>query len=171
MAEEKGKNIKAKVDENFRHLVRIANTDLDGNKPLLVALRKIRGINFQFANMVCAFANIDKGIKTGTLNDDQMNRLDEIIRNPSKFGAPIWMLNRRRDYETNENKHVILTDLDLAKDGDLKRLKKIKAYRGIRHMQGLPCRGQRTKSNFRKTKSKGGPKLGVVKKKLKSGRV
>jgi len=161
--EEKGKE--------FKHLVRIANTDLDGNKSLITALRKIKGINFQFANMVCVFANLEKGQKTGYLGEEQINKLDDIIRNPVKYGAPSWMLNRRRDYETNETSHLILSDLDLAKDNDLKRMKKIKCYRGVRHIMGLPCRGQRTKSNFRKTKSKGGPKLGVIKKKVKSGKV
>ena len=167
MAEEKT-NDKGK---DYKHLVRIANTDLDGSKPLGMALRKIKGINFQFAYMVCTLANIDAKQETGLLEDDQISRLNEIIKNPSKFGAPIWMLNRRRDYETNGDSHLILTDLDLAKEADLKRMKKIKCYRGVRHMLGLPCRGQRTKANFRRTKSKGGPKIGVVKKKAKAGRV
>jgi small subunit ribosomal protein S13 len=45
--------------------------------------------------------------------------------------------------------------LELQKEFDIKRLKKIKSYRGFRHMSGLPCRGQRTKSNFRKNRRKG----------------
>ena len=178
MAEEKetkGKDIGAKApepsEEGFKHLVRIANTDLDGSKPLGMALRKIKGVNFQFANMVCTLANIDAKQETGLLKDDQINRLDEVVKDPSKFGAPVWMLNRRRDYETNEDNHLLLSDLDLTKENDIKRLKKKKAYRGTRNMQGLPSRGQRTKSNFRRTKTKGGPKIGVVKKRAKAGRV
>ena len=53
-------------------------------------------------------------------------------------------------------------DLDFTVDNDLKRMKMIKCYRGMRHAFGLPVRGQRTKSNFRKNKGKAS--LGVVKK-------
>ena len=58
--------------------------------------------------------------------------------------------------------HLINTDLDLSKDGDIKRMKKVKSYKGLRHTWGLPVRGQRTRSNFRKNKGK--VSLGVVKK-------
>ncbi len=114
-----------------------------------------------FANAVCYLAGIDKNKLTGELNDDEVKKLEEVIKNPSKFGMPIWMLNRRKDYETGENKHLLVSDLDFTKENDIKRLKKIKAYRGVRHMFGLPVRGQRTRSNFRPNKGKA--RLGVKK--------
>jgi small subunit ribosomal protein S13 len=67
---------------------------------------------------------------------------------------PIWLKNRRKDYETGVDKHLLGTDLDLTQENDIKRLKKVKAYRGIRHIHGQPSRGQRTKSNFRRNKGK-----------------
>ena len=57
------------------------------------------------------------------------------------------------------------SDLELARDFDIKRLKKIKSYRGIRHVAGLPTKGQRTRANFRKNKKKGAG----IKKKSKKG--
>ena len=51
---------KEQQKENFRYFVRIANTDLDGNKPIGNALRKIKGVSFMFANMICSVAGIDK---------------------------------------------------------------------------------------------------------------
>ena len=45
--------------EEFKHLVRIVNTDLDGNKHISIALKKIKGVGFMFSNMVCSIANID----------------------------------------------------------------------------------------------------------------
>lgn len=153
-------------DNNFRHLVRIANADLDGNKQIFYGLRKIKGVSFMFANMVCSIAGIDKSKKAGTLSDAEIQKLDEIVSNPKKFGAPSWMLNRRKDIETGEEKHLLSSDLDFAKQGDLKRLQKVKSYRGLRLFAGLPVRGQRTKSNFRRSKSKGkGGSLGVKRKK------
>jgi len=50
--------------------------------------------------------------------------------------------------------HLVTSELDFAKSNDIRLLKKIKAYRGVRHMYGLPVRGQRTRSNFRRNKGK-----------------
>ena len=147
--------------KEFNHLVRIANTDLDGNKKLGYALTKIKGIGYQFANMICKISNIDKKSKIGYLSDEDIKKIDLVIKSPIKSGAPIWMLNRRKDYEDGSNRHIITTDLMFIKDNDLKRMKKIKSYRGMRHAFGLPVRGQKTKSNFRRQKGKG---LGVKKK-------
>lgn len=146
--------IKMAKEASYRHLVRIANTDLDGRKAILVALTKIKGVSDMYANMVCHVAGVDKTHKTGDLNDNQVQKMDEIIRNPNKYKVPTWLLNRRNDIEDGTDKHLITSDLMFRKDQDIKRLKKIKCYRGFRHMDGLPSRGQKTKSNFRKNKGK-----------------
>jgi len=147
-----GKTIMA--EQEFRHIVRIVNTDLDGNKPILHALRKIKGVSFMYANMACSLSGINKTAKTGYLNDAQVGKLDETLRNPVKFGAPIWILNRRKDVETGEDSHLMLGDLDFTKSNDIKRLQMIRSRRGMRHAAKLPLRGQRTRSNFRKNKGK-----------------
>ncbi len=156
--------IKMAEAKEFRHLVRVANTDLDGNKPIMYALRKIKGVGFMFSNMVCSIAGVNKNQKAGTLSNPEVAKLDEVITDPLNHGAPEWMVNRRRDLETGEAKHVLTSDLDFEKQGDYKRLQKIKSYRGLRLHAGLPVRGQRTKSNFRRSKRKGGS-LGVKRKK------
>jgi len=138
----------------FRHIIRIVNTDLDGNRKIIDALRKIRGVSFMYANMACQFASIDREKKAGDLSDGEAEKLNDAISNPLKYGAPRWMLNRRNDYETSEDKHLLTGDIKFVQENDIKRLKMIKARRGMRHMFGLPVRGQRTKSNFRKNKGK-----------------
>ncbi|MFH0868031.1 MAG: 30S ribosomal protein S13 [Candidatus Woesearchaeota archaeon] len=160
MTEQKAEN---KEKDNFRYFVRIVNTDLDGNKSIGNALRKIKGVSFMFSNMVCNIAGIDKTAKTGYLNDEQVNKLDEVLTNPLKHNAPNWMLNRRKSYEDGKDYHAVTGDLNFANENDIKRMKKIRSYRGVRHGQGLPVRGQRTKSNFRKNKGKSS--LGVIRKK------
>lgn len=147
---------------DFKHLVRVANTDLDGNKAILYALTKIKGVNFMFANAVLSVANIDKTKKAGNLSDADVEKLNDIVRNPTKYKISAWIFNRRKDYDTGDDKHLLTSDLDFTKDNDLKRLKKIKSYRGLRHAWGLPVRGQRTRSNFRRNK---GNVLGVKRKK------
>ena len=149
--------------QNIKHLVRVANTDFDGFKPVHNALLRIQGVGAPFATMVCFLAKVDKLTKVGTLPESEIKKLDDVMANPLKHGAPIWMLNRRKDYDTNEDRHVITGDLIFVTDNDIKRLKKIKAYRGVRHTLGQPTRGQRTRSNFRKNKGK--VRLGVIRKK------
>lgn len=145
----------------FKHLIRIANTDLDGKKHILVALRKIKGVGVMYANMALSIAGIEKTKKAGELADAEAEKLNDIILNPGKYGAPEWMLNHRKDIETGEDQHLLMADLDFAQENDIKRMKKVKSYKGLRHQWRLPVRGQRTKSNFRRTKGKG---LGVKKK-------
>ncbi len=149
-------------DKNFKYLVRIAQTDLDGNKKLLIALRKVKGINHMYANMIISISGINPDKKAGNLNDEEVKRLEEAIYDPAKLGAPDWMLNRRKDPETGETKHLLTTDLKFVKENDIKIQRRIKSYVGMRHSFGLPVRGQRTKSNFRKSKGKA---LGVQRKK------
>ena len=159
MAEQEAK----KPGSEFKHIVRVANADLDGAKPLVMGLQKIRGVGHMFAHTICTLAKISPTHKTGELSDAQISKLDELVNNPIKNNAPLWILNRRKDPEDGEDKHLITGDLKFNQENDVKMLKKIKAYRGMRHAAGLPVRGQRTKSNFRKNKGK---VTGVAKKKL-----
>lgn len=155
--------------QELKYFVRIANTDLDGNKPIRLALTKIKGIGCMFSNAVCNAAGIEKTKKSGYLSENEAGRIDEIIKDPSKFGIPSWLFNRKRDPEENSDRHLVGSTLSFTQDNDIKMMKKIKSYRGIRHSLGLPVRGQRTRSNFRKNKGK---VLGVKKKEgSKAGRV
>ncbi|HIH38935.1 30S ribosomal protein S13 [Candidatus Woesearchaeota archaeon] len=150
--------------DNYRHIVRIANTDLVGTKHILYGMMKIPGVKLMYANAVLGIAGIDKTKKVGLLTDEDVKKIESALHSPEKM--PTWLKNRRFDPETGEDKHLLTSDLKFTKDNDLKQLKKIKAYRGIRHMQGLPTRGQRTQGHFRRGRS-----LGVAKKKGKGGRV
>ena len=151
----------------FKQLIRLVDADLDGNKQVFHALRKIKGVSYSFSNVICNIANIDKTAKMGNLDNDQINLLEDIIRNPSKYKIPKWMFNRRKDYDTGEYKHLLSSEIKLIKEFDIRRFKEIKSYRGIRHGLGQPVRGQRTRAHFRK-----GRAVGVKKSKAaKKGRV
>jgi len=152
----------------FKHLVRIVNTDLDGNKKIGNTLTKVKGVGFMFASAALKTLGISPGEKTGDMEDADIKRIEEFLLDPLKSGTPAWLLNRRKDYETGKDLHLTATDVHYIRDNDIKRLKKIKAYRGRRHMSGLPVRGQRTKSNFRRNKGK--VSLGVKTKGGKPGR-
>ena len=155
--------------QELKYFVRIANTDLDGNKPIHHALIKIKGISYMFSNAICNVAGIEKTKKAGYLSDDEANKIDEIIKEPSKFKIPSWLFNRKKDPEENLDKHLVSSTLSFMQDNDIKMMKKMKSYKGVRHSLGLPVRGQRTRSNFRRNKGK---VMGVKKKEgTKGGRV
>lgn len=148
------------MEEKLKYIVRIAATDLDGNKPISQTLTKIKGVGFSMANAICYTNKLDKDRKTGSLKDDEVKKIEETIKEPTKHNIPSWLLNRQKDYDSGEDLHLTSSDLKLRKEFDVKRLRKIKSYRGFRHGAGLPTRGQKTKANFRKGKS-----LGVKRKK------
>lgn len=140
-------------EKSFRRVVNLASTDLDGEKPLIDALRRIKGVSFMFANAILAVSNFDRHQKTGYLTKEEALELAEMIKNPLKYGVPTWMINRQNDYETGEDMHIVGASMKFVVENDIKRLKKIKSYRGMRHAFNLPVRGQNVKSNFRRSKS------------------
>jgi small subunit ribosomal protein S13 len=138
----------------LKQLVRIANADMDGNKPILHQLTRVKGVGKNFANMICALIGLDRQKKAGELSEEEAARIEKVLGNVGEFGAPVWMLNRRKDPETGKDMHVIGNDLRFIQDNDVKLMKKIRSYKGVRHSLGQPVRGQRTKSNFRRNKGK-----------------
>ena len=149
--------------ENLKYIIRVAQVDLPGEKQIRHALTRIKGIGINLAEAFCKAVNIEKSRKAGSLNDKEVELINEVVKNPSGKGIPSWMLNRRKDYDSGEDKHLLTAMLQFHQENDLKRLKKIKTLRGIRHQLGLPVRGQRTKSNFRRGKGK---VVGVKKKSI-----
>ena len=139
-------------------LIRILSKDIEGGLKLYVGLTKIKGISWSLANAICRYLNLDKNRKIGSLSKEEIEKINSFIKNPK---IPSYLLNRKMDIETGENRHLIGSDLELQKEMDIGRLKKIKSYRGYRHALGLPLRGQRTKSHFRKNKKRG---VGIKKK-------
>jgi small subunit ribosomal protein S13 len=145
-------------------LVRILSKDIEGGLKIYVGLTKIKGVSWSLANAICRILNIDKNRKIGSLSREEIDKINETIKNPR---MPIYLLNRRMDIETGEDKHLVGSDLELQKELDIGKLKKIKSYRGMRHALSLPLRGQRTKSHFRRNKRKS---VGI-KKKAKVGEI
>lgn len=143
------------MEEEFKHMVRIARRDIDGNKAVVNAIAGVRGVGIALSGAVCKAMGFDLKEKIGFLSDDQISEIEEAIREPKKYDIPDWMLNRRNDYETGETVHLIESDLMMRLRDDLNRMKKIRSYKGRRHEVGLPVRGQRTKSTFRKGTSVG----------------
>ncbi|MBI4140149.1 30S ribosomal protein S13 [Candidatus Woesearchaeota archaeon] len=142
------------VDQELRHIVRIAKTDLRGELSVVRALRGVKGVSFSLANAVCHVAGIQKSAILGLLPVADVERIDSVISSPVVKGIPEWMVNRRKDLESGENIHLSSSDLSYRVENDVKFMRKIRTYKGLRHAFGLPVRGQRTRSNSRRNKGK-----------------
>jgi small subunit ribosomal protein S13 len=159
---EKPKKIeKPKVEA--KAIVRVAGTDLDGEKPLIHALRGIKGISYAMSKAVCKVSGFEPNVKLGALTETDIEKLEKIIKSPVEFGIPAYLVNRRKDIETGQNIHLTGSDLDVARKFDIQRYIDIKSYRGWRHMLGQPVRGQRTRSSFRER----GRVVGVMRKEIR----
>ena len=151
----------------LRLIVRIANKDLNGKSRIPKALMEIKGISHRIAKIIAKIFEKETGIKwdskMGDLPEDKDKKLEEIVLNPEKFNIPLWNLNRQKEYDTGEDKHLIMADLDFNERSILQRMSKIKSYKGLRRNWGLTVRGQKTKSTHRGK----GPAVGVQKKDAK----
>lgn len=120
---------------------RIAGVNIPENKQILIALTYIYGIGLGLGRKILAEAKINPILKSKDLTAEEINRLKEIIEKNYKIEGEL-----RREVMMN-----------------IKRLKDISCWRGLRHMKGLPVRGQRTRTNTRTVR-------GNVRKTVGSGR-
>lgn len=120
---------------------RIGGVNIPENKQIAVALTYIYGVGLPLAKTILNEAKIDQFRKTSQLTAEEINRIKDIIEKNYKIEG--------------ELKREIITNI--------KRLKDISTWRGIRHMRGLPVRGQRTRTNTRTVR-------GNVRKTVGSGR-
>lgn len=143
------------MSRELRYVVRLRGTGLDGTKKVPYALKGIKGVGLRLAQSIVKVAGIDPDVFLGELSDAELRKIDEVLKDPSAYGIPSWLLNRRRDPQTGEDLHLIGPDLDLRVKEDLDLMREIRSWKGVRHAQGLKVRGQRTKTTGRKGKAVG----------------
>ncbi|XP_003741117.1 40S ribosomal protein S18 isoform X2 [Galendromus occidentalis] len=148
------------LPEKFQHILRVLNTNIDGQTKVMYALTSIKGVGRRFANIVCKKADVDLNKRAGELSEQEVNAIVTILANPRQYKIPDWFLNRQKDIIDGKYSQVVSSTLDTKLREDLERLKKIKAHRGLRHYWGLRVRGQHTKTTGRR-----GRTVGVSKKK------
>lgn len=121
-------------------MARIAGVDLPRNKHMAIALTYIHGIGRTTARKILDMAELAHDFNSDDLSDVEITKIRKIIDD----NFPV---------EGDKRREVAM---------DIKRLMDLGCYRGIRHRRGLPCRGQRTKTNARTRK---GPRRMAIKKK------
>ena len=146
----------------YQYLVRIVGNDIPGERKMVVGLTKIRGVGYMFANTIINVLKINPNQRIGYLSPEQVKSIESIIKNPSASNFPSWFLNRRKDVETGDDKHLLTSDIAFTVRNDVEREKTSGSWRGIRHMFGLKVRGQRTRCTGRKGGAVGVAKGGKV---------
>ncbi|MFX1483296.1 MAG: 30S ribosomal protein S13 [Promethearchaeota archaeon] len=149
------------MSEDYRHIVRIGGSDIDGQENLLQGLTKIKGVGLRMSRAIITELSMEPSDRLGYLTDADLKKIEKIIKNPLAVGFPAWYINRPRDRMSGKMLHLIGSDLDFAHRNDIDRLRRIKSWRGIRHSLGLRVRGQHTR-----TTGRGGMAVGVSRKKL-----
>lgn len=146
------------MEENKKHqrkeedditLVRVLGKDIRGDTKIGTALTKINGISWTLSNAICKILKLNKKQRIQDFGKEGLAQIEEFVKNPK---IPSFLKNRQKDFDDGEDKHISGVDLKLRKEFDIKRMRKIKSYKGIRHAVNLPVRGQRTKANFRRNR-------------------
>jgi len=119
---------------------RIAGVDVPSEKRIDIALTRIYGIGLHRSKEILAAARIEPAVRANKLTEDEVSRIASVI----------------------ESKYVVEGQLRRQVQQNIARLRDIRCYRGLRHIRGLPVRGQRTRTNARTRK---GPKKTVAGKK------
>jgi small subunit ribosomal protein S13 len=113
-------------------MARISGVTIPSEKQVQIALTYIHGIGNKTAGDILAKAKIDPTLRVKDLNDQEISKISDAIS---------------KDY-------IVEGELQRIVTGNIKRLKDINSYRGLRHKNALPSRGQRTKTNARTRRGK-----------------
>ena len=133
--------------------------DVEGDKKITVALSKVKGVGYNFAQVLIQKLNINPYIRVGLLTDKELNDIENALKDPNKIGITYLYLNRRKDMDTGSNIHLLTSDLDFIVSNDIDRENSIMSWRGYRHMFGLRVRGQCTRTTGRRDSAVGVRKI------------
>ena len=149
------------MSEEYRHIVRVSGSDIDGQENLLQGLTRVRGVGLRLSRAIITKLGMDPSQRFGYLTDAQIKKIEKIVKDPVASDFPDWYVNRPRDRMSGKMLHLTGSDLDFAHRSDIDRLRRIKSWRGVRHSLGLRVRGQHTR-----TTGRGGMAVGVSRKKI-----
>lgn len=148
------------MEREFKRIIRVLETDIDGELPLVYGLAAVKGVGFNFALSVCRVLGLDPNMRIGYLTDSEVKSIESVVKEPFKYNIPAWLCNRRKDRVLGADLHYTGSLLIFYVKEDIEHEKRIKSWRGIRHALGLKVRGQRTR-----TTGRSGITVGVKRKK------
>jgi small subunit ribosomal protein S13 len=149
------------MSQEYRYILRIMGTDVQGTLKTSYAVAQIKGVSMSLSNAILKKAGVNPDLRVGFITESDISKIEDVIKDPVKYGLPTWMFNRRKDTETGKDVHLLSSELILRTKTDIDEAKNIRSWRGYRHAYSLKVRGQHTK-----TTGRAGKALGVKKKTL-----
>ena len=147
------KPVKEEEKETFRGIIRIAGKDVKGQVTLLRSLDAVRGIGHTMAvaasRVIERELSLKPDMRVGDLTEAQVESIDKLLYSLHEHGVPKFLLNRRSDFLTGTDRHIIMNDLIFESTQDIEREKKMYTWIGYRHTYGQKVRGQRTRNTGR----------------------
>jgi small subunit ribosomal protein S13 len=147
------------MSKDFRLVLRVAGTNIDGTKKVVYGISHIRGVGPSYAAAIVKAVEIRPDLRMGELSEAEVQKLEDAMRDPAKYGLPPRLFNRRKGLDSGRDMHLIGADLTLSTKSDIDFMTDIRSWKGVRHSLGLKVRGQRTRTTGRK-----GRAVGVAKK-------
>ena len=147
------------MSREFRHVLRVSGTNIDGTKNIVYGLIKIIGVGPSYAAAVVRASQLKSSSRMGELSEAEIQKLEDVMHDPAKYGLPSRLYNRRKALDNGRDVHLIGPDATLSVKSDIDFMTDIRSWKGIRHSLGLKVRGQRTRTTGRK-----GRAVGVAKK-------
>lgn len=147
------------MSREFRHILRVSGAAVDGTKKVVFGISKIRGVGPSLGAALVRVTEIRPELRMGELSEADVQKLEDAMRDPAKYGLPPRLFNRRKSRDDGRDIHLIGADLALGEKNDVDFMKDIKSWKGIRHSLGLKVRGQCTRTTGRH-----GRAVGVAKK-------
>ncbi|KAH0575177.1 Ribosomal protein S18 [Spironucleus salmonicida] len=135
---------------DYRDLLRIFNTNVDGKRKLEISLTKILGIGRRFGRVCLEKASIDPFKRGGEMTLKEEEELLKIFQDPVAHGIPVWMINKRKEVITGKDIHITSSQFSQQTRTELEGMRRNKCNRGLRHAAGIKVRGQRTKCTGRR---------------------
>ena len=108
----------AELGDDFSYILRMADSDIDGLRPISIGLTSIKGIGIRSSEQICRLADIDGKTLGGHLNDGEQDRLRAAVDDYATT-VPWWLVNRQRDLETNEDAHIVAMEVKMTRDDDI----------------------------------------------------
>ncbi len=162
------RHIAGSSGKELKGIVRICGRDVNGALELAKAIKYVQGVGVNlsgvYSEIISKELKIDVNTQVGDLKEDQLEQVEQIIRNPKKYNIPSYLYNRRADPITGEDIHIISNDLMLNLREDVQKEITSRSWRGARHQTRKgKVRGQSTRSSGR-----GGIAVGVIRRSVRA---
>ncbi|MGY5851937.1 MAG: 30S ribosomal protein S13, partial [Candidatus Thorarchaeota archaeon] len=112
-------------EQEYRYIVRLADKDIDGQENLLQGVTRISGVGLRFSKAMLTMLGLDPSMRLGLVTDEDLKRIEAMLKDPLNSGLPQWYVNRPRDRMSGRMLHLTGADLQFAHKNDIDRLRRI----------------------------------------------